>query len=101
MRHRGQAAALGLALAAPLGLVALIALAGLGLEARRAQALRIAEGRALQAVADGAERATAVVDGGDAALRVGRHRLALPVAARAVAVARVDEDGRRIPVIAP
>lgn len=101
MRRRGQAAALALALAAPLGLAALTALAALGLEARRAQAQRIAEGRALQAVADGAERASAVVEDADAGVRVGRHRLALPVAARATAVARVDPDGRRIAVIAP
>ena len=101
MRRRGQAAALALALAAPLGLAALTALAVLGLEARRAQAVRISEGRALQAVAAGAERATATADGGDRGVRIGRHRLALPVAARATAVARVDPDGRRIAVIAP
>lgn len=101
MRRRGQAAALALALAAPLGLVALIALSVLGLEARRAQAQRVAEGRALAAVAAGAVRAVAVADGGTAALRIGRRRLALPVTARAVALARVDEDGRRIAVIAP
>ncbi len=99
--RRGQAAALVLALAAPLGLLALIALAVLGREARRAEAVRVAEGRALQAVADGAERATAVVTGSGVALRVGRHRLALPVEARVVAVARNDEDGRRIAVVAP
>jgi hypothetical protein len=32
---------------------------------------------------------------------MGRHRLALPVVARATAVARVDPDGRRIAVIVP
>lgn len=101
MRRRGQAAALGIALAAPLGLVALAALGVLGLEARRAAAERIAEGRALQAVADGAERATAVVEDPDAGLMIGRHRLALPVAGRATAVARIDPDGRRVAVIAP
>ncbi|MFM9125752.1 MAG: hypothetical protein ACKOSO_11585, partial [Actinomycetota bacterium] len=58
-------------------------------------------GRALQAVADGAERATAVVEDPDAGLGIGRHRLALPVAGRATAVARIDPDGRRVPVIAP
>lgn len=101
MRRRGQAAALAVAMAAPLGLVALTALAVLGIEARAAEAERIAEGRALAAVAAGADRATAVAEAGDLRLRVGRHRLELPVRARATAVARVDEDGRRVPVLAP
>ncbi len=101
MRRRGQAAALAVALAAPLGLVALAALAALGLEARVAEAHRIAEGRALAAVAAGAGRATARVDVGPVRLRLGRHRLELPVQAQATAVARVDEDGRRVPVLAP
>lgn len=101
MRRRGQAAALVVACAAPLGLVALTALALLGLEARTAEARRVAEGRALMAVAQGAERATAIVDGGPVRLRVGRHRVELPVRAAATAVARTDPDGRRVPVIAP
>jgi hypothetical protein len=101
MRRRGQAAALAVALAAPLGVLALLALAALGLEARAAESRRIAEGRALAAVEAGSVRATAVADVGAVRLRIGRHRLELPVRAAATAVARVDEDGRRIAVIAP
>ena len=87
--------------AVPLGLVALIALAVLGLRVAQVRAERLAEGQALALVAAGEERATAQVDLGSIRLRFGPHRLAVPVRGRATAVAVRAEDGRRIAVLRP